>query len=71
LTVPQAEPSVRRSFLLPLLLIGSVVLVLSIAVAITIGPADLSVADVYRITFEHMGFGSSGVSRIKDAIAAA
>lgn len=36
--------------------------------AITIGPADLSVADVYRIVFEHIGVGSSGVSRIQDGI---
>lgn len=71
MTAQMTELPVRPregSFLLPLLLVGSVVLVLSIAVAITIGPASLSVPDVYRIFLEHMGFGSSGVSRIKDGI---
>ncbi|MGB3370189.1 MAG: iron chelate uptake ABC transporter family permease subunit [Rhodococcus sp. (in: high G+C Gram-positive bacteria)] len=58
----------KRSLLLPLLLVGSVVLTLSIAFAITIGPASLSVSDVYRIVLEHVGIGNSNVSRIKDGI---
>lgn len=47
---------------------GLVVLVLSIATAITIGPASLSVSDVYRVVLDHLGIGTSGVSRIKDGI---
>lgn len=62
------QPAAKGRFLLPLLVVGSAVLALSIAMAITIGPADLSVADVYRIVFEHIGVGSSGVSRIQDGI---
>ncbi len=62
------QPAEKGRFLVLLLVVGAAVLVLSIALAITIGPADLSVADVYRIVFEHLGFGDSGVSRIKDGI---
>ncbi|KJF21115.1 UNVERIFIED_ORG: iron complex transport system permease protein [Nocardia globerula] len=51
-----------------LFLIGLVVLGFSIALAITIGPANLSVRDVYAVVLEHWGVGSSGVSRIKDGI---
>jgi iron complex transport system permease protein len=43
-------------------------LVLSIGVAVTIGPANVSVPDVYRVMLTHMGIGSSGVSRIQDGI---
>lgn len=41
---------------------------MSIAFAITLGPANLSVRDVYAIVFEHWGIGSSGLTRIKDGI---
>jgi iron complex transport system permease protein len=54
--------------MVPMLVGGLAVLALSIALAITIGPADLSVADVYRVMFEHIGFGTSGASSIKDGI---
>ncbi len=47
---------------------GTVVLALSIALAITLGPAELSVRDVYAVVFEHWGIGESGLSRIKDGI---
>ncbi|PTR28778.1 iron complex transport system permease protein [Rhodococcus sp. OK519] len=47
---------------------GGAALVLSIALAITLGPADLSVRDVYAVVLEHWGIGSSGLSRIKDGI---
>lgn len=57
-----------RSTLGVLFLIGLVVLGFSIALAITIGPANLSVRDVYAVVLEHWGVGSSGVSRIKDGI---
>lgn len=62
------RPRQKRSVLAPLLLGGVVVLALSIALAITIGPADLSISDVYRVVLQHIGFGDSGVSRIKDGI---
>ena len=51
-----------------LLLVGLAVLIVSIAIVITIGPADLSVGDVYRVVLDHLGLGNSGVSRIKDGI---
>ncbi|WP_312034081.1 MULTISPECIES: iron chelate uptake ABC transporter family permease subunit [unclassified Rhodococcus (in: high G+C Gram-positive bacteria)] len=51
-----------------LLFVGLAVLAGSIAVVITIGPASLSVGDVYAVVLEHVGLGSSGVSRIKDGI---
>lgn len=57
-----------RGLLIPLLLGGGVVLVLSIAVAVTIGPASVSVADVYRVILAHIGIGSAQVSRIQDGI---
>ncbi|NLU82675.1 iron chelate uptake ABC transporter family permease subunit [Rhodococcus sp. HNM0569] len=48
---------------------GAVLLVLSIAFVITIGPASLSVPDVYRIVLGHLGAGDgAGVSKVKDAI---
>ncbi|MBY4209310.1 iron chelate uptake ABC transporter family permease subunit [Rhodococcus fascians] len=57
-----------RGVLVPLLLAGSALLVLSIGVAVTIGPANVSVPDVYRVILAHMGIGSSGVGRIQDGI---
>jgi iron complex transport system permease protein len=47
---------------------GCVVLVVSIAIALTIGPANLSVGEVYAVMGEHLGFGRAEVSRIKDGI---
>jgi iron complex transport system permease protein len=47
---------------------GLVVLVLSVAVAITIGPADVAVGDVFAIVGQHLGLGDAGVSRIRDGI---
>lgn len=47
---------------------GIGVLVTSIAVAITIGPADLSVRDVVAVVTDHLGGRPSGRSRIRDAI---
>jgi iron complex transport system permease protein len=48
--------------------VGIALLVLSIAVAITIGPADLSVRDVFAVVGQHLGIGDAGVSRIRDGI---
>ncbi|MET0822707.1 MAG: iron chelate uptake ABC transporter family permease subunit [Aeromicrobium sp.] len=47
---------------------GLTLLALSIAVAITIGPADLSVGDVFSVVGQHLGLGDAGVSRIRDGI---
>lgn len=47
---------------------GLALLALSVAVAITIGPADLSVGDVARIVGEHVGLGDAGMTRIQDGI---
>lgn len=48
--------------------LGAVLLTASIAVAITIGPAAVSVRDVYGIVAEHLGAGPSGAGRIQDGI---
>ncbi|MFD4369754.1 FecCD family ABC transporter permease [Rhodococcus sp. NPDC058521] len=64
-------PSIRNdsALLRGALFAGSLaILVVSVAVAITIGPAALSVGDVYAVILEHCGLGTSGVSRIKDGI---
>jgi iron complex transport system permease protein len=47
---------------------GCVVLALSGAVAITIGPASISVADVQGIVIHHLGGPPSGASRLQDGI---
>ncbi|WP_456696670.1 FecCD family ABC transporter permease [Aeromicrobium sp. P5_D10] len=48
--------------------VGLTALALSIAVAITIGPADLSVGEVFAVVGQHLGWGDAGVSRIRDGI---
>lgn len=48
--------------------VGLTALALSIAVAITIGPADLSVRDVFGVVGQHLGLGDAGVSLIRDGI---
>jgi iron complex transport system permease protein len=50
-------------------LVGLAVLLLaSVAVAVSIGPAHISVADVVRSIAAHLQLGSSGVPRLTDAI---
>lgn len=59
----------KRTALLPgLVIVGLAVLALSIAVAVTIGPASLSVPDVYAIIAEHLGAGASDATRLQDGI---
>lgn len=49
----------------PLIVLGGLpLLLLSIAVAVTLGPAPLSVADVAGVVGERLGLGETGVSRI-------
>ncbi len=47
---------------------GLLTLGVSMAAAITIGPADLGVAEVARVVAQHLGFGHAGVTRIQDGI---
>lgn len=47
---------------------GLLLLLLSIAVAVTIGPARISVPDVWSAVASHLGFGASELSPIRDGI---
>jgi iron complex transport system permease protein len=47
---------------------GVAVLAVSIGVTVTIGPAGLSVADVYAVIFDRMGLVDSSVSAIREGI---
>lgn len=58
----------RRGWLGGLWVGGLILLVFSAAVAITIGPAALSVGDVYRIVGDRLGAGPSGVTRLQESI---
>ncbi|MBX9918974.1 MAG: iron ABC transporter permease, partial [Mycolicibacterium frederiksbergense] len=60
--------TVRTRSLPVLWVLGLALLVVSAAVAITIGPAALSVGDVYGIVAQHLGAGPSGATRIQDGI---
>lgn len=40
----------------------------SITIAVTIGPADLAVAEVFRSIASHLGLGESGLSALRDGI---
>ncbi|MBJ3811323.1 iron chelate uptake ABC transporter family permease subunit [Streptomyces flavofungini] len=51
-----------------LTLAGLAVLFLSIAVAITIGPADISVPDVWSAVAAHLGWGEAELTPIRDGI---
>ena len=51
-----------------LVVLGLLALALSMAFTITIGPAQLGVGDVYRVLFDKIGIGSSGVSAIREGI---
>lgn len=51
-----------------LVLGGGLLLALSIAVAITIGPAEIAVGDVYAVVGQHLGLGDAGLSRIQEGI---
>jgi iron complex transport system permease protein len=49
-------------------ILGLLMLALSIAVAITIGPADIAVGDVYGVVGQQLGLGDAGLSRIREGI---
>ncbi|MGX1541087.1 FecCD family ABC transporter permease [Streptomyces adustus] len=47
---------------------GVVALLVSIAVAVTIGPADISTADVWTSVASHLGLGESALAPLRDGI---
>ncbi|GHH62310.1 FecCD family ABC transporter permease [Streptomyces umbrinus] len=47
---------------------GVALLLLSVAVAITIGPADIRVGDVWSVVASHLGWGSSELTPIREGI---
>lgn len=47
---------------------GLGLLLLSIAAAIAIGPADIALTDVYAVIGQHLGLGDAGLSRIREGI---
>ncbi|MGW3423250.1 FecCD family ABC transporter permease [Streptomyces phaeochromogenes] len=47
---------------------GVALLALSVAVAITIGPADIRVGDVWSVVASHLGLGSSELTPIREGI---
>lgn len=51
-----------------LVVVGAAVLVVSMAFTITIGPAQLSVGEVYAVLFEKLGIGTAAVSPIREGI---
>ncbi|WP_328723332.1 iron chelate uptake ABC transporter family permease subunit [Streptomyces sp. NBC_00247] len=66
--VPSGLPSLRKAPE-PLLWGGGTVLLLaSVAVAVTIGPARISVADVWSVVAAHLGLGGTELSPIRDGI---
>ncbi|WP_443073133.1 FecCD family ABC transporter permease [Streptomyces sp. S465] len=47
---------------------GTTALLVSVALAITIGPADIRVGDVWAVVGAHLGLGSSDLTPIRDGI---
>jgi iron complex transport system permease protein len=62
----RAAPLVRRPLLLGVGL--AVALVLSIVVAVTIGPASISFTDVWASIGSHLGFGANPLPLLRDGI---
>lgn len=71
---PASGPSgLRRAVppglrLLLLWCVGGAALLLSLAVAVTIGPADISVGEVWSVVADRLGIGESGLSPIREGI---
>lgn len=64
-----AHPTPRRRLPLWLLVtLGAVALIASVLVAVTIGPADLDVAQVLAILGHHLGLASAPTEPLSDAI---
>ncbi|MGS2590429.1 FecCD family ABC transporter permease [Streptomyces hebeiensis] len=67
--VPASRPHTSRRLRCGLLWAGGLAaLLLSVAVAITIGPADIRVGDVWSVVAAHLGWGGSGLTPIRDGI---
>jgi len=67
-TTPVGRPPARRTPLAVLVAAGVVLLVATVLVAVTIGPADLGVAEVARSIGHHLGLDVAPVPRLDDAI---
>lgn len=68
-TVPEAAPAALRGLRRALLWAGGLALLCaSAAVAITIGPADIAVGDVWSTVAAHLGFGKAELTPIRDGI---
>lgn len=64
----EARPRAAWTGLAGSWLVGLVVLIGSIGLTITWGPADLSIGDVYAVIGDRLGFGTSGLSAVREAI---
>ncbi len=62
------SPAARAPVATVVVALGLVVLAMSIAVTVTIGPAELSVSDVYAVIFDRIGVADSSVSAIREGI---
>ncbi|WP_330182754.1 iron chelate uptake ABC transporter family permease subunit [Nocardia sp. NBC_01503] len=60
--------TVSRRAVLPICVGCAVLLVISIAVTVSIGPADISLREVYSVIGSHLGLGSSSAGRLADGI---
>ncbi|WP_245565265.1 FecCD family ABC transporter permease [Nocardioides insulae] len=65
---PRLRLRLRMSGAVGLWLVAGLVLVASVAVAITIGPSELTTTDVGRVVWAKLAGGESGLSRIQDGI---
>ncbi|MFK0133881.1 FecCD family ABC transporter permease [Streptomyces rubiginosohelvolus] len=69
---PAARPDVPARVGAPVTVLlwggGMLLLLASVAVAVTIGPARISVPDVWSTVAAHLGFGASDLSPIRDGI---
>lgn len=66
--VPAAPARARRRHPVLLGVVLGVVLLASITVAVTIGPAELSVVDVWRSILSHLGIGVTPLDTLRDGI---
>ncbi|WP_055565910.1 iron chelate uptake ABC transporter family permease subunit [Streptomyces atriruber] len=66
--VPAPAPASARVRQGLLWLAGVAALLLSVSVAVTIGPADISVPDVWSTVAAHLGWGESPLTPIRDGI---
>lgn len=60
--------TVARRAAAPICAVSAVLLIVSIAITVSIGPANVSLRDVYGVIGQHLGLGPSGASRLTDGI---